>query len=113
MPGPPKFDESLGDRRRDTPLALNLVLRERTHELLGAGSSFGPVQLSPCPCVSLPLDLTEDPLVARIVPSVYNGHVNMYSNTKVMSIRERSNLSSTALPDFELQPGLPNGFISV
>ena len=82
---PPKFDESLGDRRRDTPLALNLVPRERTHEASGVGSSSGPVRLTPGPCASLPLDLAEDPLVAKIVPSVYNGHVIMYTNTKVMS----------------------------
>ena len=29
-----------------------------------------------------------------------------------MSIRERSSLSSTALPGFEVQPGLPDGFVS-
>ena len=86
MPGPPKFDESLGDRRRDTPLALNLVPRERTHEASGAGSSAGLVRLTPGPCASLPLDLAEDPLVANIVLSVYNGHVIMYTKTKVVSI---------------------------
>ena len=52
-------------------------------------------------------------MVARIVPSVYNGDVIMCTNTRIMSIRERSNLSSTTLPDFELRPGLPDGFISV
>ena len=102
-----KFNESLVDKRRDTPLALNLVPRERTHEPYGAGSSSGPVRLTPSPCASLSLDLAEDPLVAKVVPSVYNGHVIMYTKTKVMSIRERSNMSSTALPDFDLQPGLP------
>ena len=87
MPGPPNFDESKGDRRTDTPLTLSLVPRERTHESCGAGSSSGPVRLTPGPCASLPLDLAEDPLVAKIVPSVYNGHVIMYTKTKVMPIQ--------------------------
>ena len=73
MLGPPKFDESLGDRRSDTPLALNLVPRERTHESPGAASSSGPVRLTHGPCASVPPNLTEDPRVARIVPSVYTG----------------------------------------
>ena len=37
----------------------------------------------------------------------------MYTKTKVMSMHERSNMPSTAPPDFELQLGLPDGFISV
>ena len=103
----------MGDKRRGTLLALNLVPRERTHESSGVGSSSGPVRLTPSPCASLPLDLAEDPLVAKIVPSVYNGHAIMYTKTKVMSTQERSNMSSTALPDFDLQPGVPDGFISL
>ena len=74
MLGPPRFDESKGDRRTDTPLTLSLVPRERTHESPGAGSSSGPVRVTPGPCATLPTDLTEDPLVARIVPTMYNGH---------------------------------------
>jgi len=105
MHGPPKFDESKGDRRSDTPLTLNLVPRERTHESLGAGSSSGPVRLTPGPCATLPTDLTEDPLVARIVPSMYNGHVIMYTTNKVMTVKERNSLIGTALPELEAAPG--------
>ena len=87
MPGPPKFDESKGDQRTDTSLTLSLVPRERTHESPGAGSSAGPVRLTPGPCATLPTDLTEDPLVARIVPNKYNGHVIMYTDNKVMTVQ--------------------------
>ena len=80
---------------------------------LEAGSSPGPVRLTPGPCATLPTDLTEDPLVARIVPTKYNGHVIMYTYKKVMAVQERNALISTALPDLELQPGIPNSFISV
>ena len=90
MPGPPKFDESKGDRRTDTPLTLSLVPRERTHECPGAGSSSGPVRLTPGPCATLPTGLTEDSLGARIVPSRYNGHVVMYTDNKVMTVQERN-----------------------
>ena len=110
MLGPPKFDESKGDRRSDTPLALNLVPRERTHESLGVGSSSGPVRLTPGPCVTLPTDLTEDSLVARIVSTMYNGHVIMYTANKVMTVRERNTLIGKALPDQILQPGVPDRF---
>ena len=112
MPGPPKFYESKGDRRTDTPLTLSLVPRERTHDSPGAGSSSGPVRLTPGPCATLPTDLTEDPLVARIVPTMYNGHVIMYTDKMVMTVEERNALISIALPDLELQPGIPNSFIS-
>ena len=105
MLGPPTFDSALGDRRQETPLTLNLVPHERTQESPGAASSSGPVRLTLGPCASLPHDLTEDPKVARIVPSTFKWHVVMYTNTKVMSIAERGNLPSTALPDFDLQPG--------
>ena len=111
MLGPPKFDESKGDRRTDTPLTLSLVPRERTHESLGVGSSSGPVRLTPGPCATLPTDLTEDPLVARIVPTMYNGHVIMYTANKVMTVKERNALIGTALPELELQPGVPHSFI--
>ena len=77
MLGPPKFDESLGDKRRDTPLTLNLVPRERSHGSRGADSSSGPVRLTPGPCASLPPDLMEGSKVARIAPSTHKGHVIM------------------------------------
>ena len=31
----------------------------------------------------------------------------MYTNTKTMSLQERGDLPTTALPDFDLQPGKP------
>ena len=37
----------------------------------------------------------------------------MYTTTRVMSIKERNNSPGTALPKLELQPGVPDGFISV
>ena len=61
----------------------------------------------------LPTSLIEDPLVARIVPARYNGHVIMYTDNKVMTVQERNALISTSLPDLELQPGNPDSFISV
>ena len=103
MLGPPRFDVALGDRRTDTPLTLNLVLREQTQESSGAASSSGPVRLTPGPCATLPLGLTEDPFVARIVPTRYNGHVIMYTDSKVMTVQERNALISTSLPDLEAQ----------
>ena len=113
IPGPPKFDESKGDRRTDPSLSLSLVPRERTRESLGVASSSGPVRLTPGPCATLPTGLIEDPLVARIVPSRYNGHVIMYTDNKVMTVQERNALISTSLPDLELQPGNPDSFSSV
>ena len=113
MLGPPKFDESKGDRRTDPSLQLSLVPRERTHESPGVASSSGPARLTPGPCATLPTSLIEDPLVARIVPSRYNGHVIVYTDNKVMTVQERNALVSTSLPDLELQPGSPSGFISV
>ena len=73
MPGPPKFDPTMGDRVAGPPLTLNLVPRERTQESPGAGSSAGPLRLTLGPCASLPPNLTADPKVARIVSSTYNG----------------------------------------
>ena len=96
----PKFDESKGYRRTDTPLALSLVPRERTHESLGVGSSSGPVRLTPGLGATLPTDLTDDPLVAQIVPTMYNGHVIMYTDNQVMMVKERNALLSTALLEF-------------
>ena len=112
MLGPPKFDESKGDRRTDPSLQLSLVPREQTHETLGVAASSGPVRLTPGPCAT-PTGLTADPLVARIVPSRYNGHVIMYTDNKVMTAQERNALISTSLPDLELQPGNPDSSISV
>ena len=103
MHGPPKFDVARGDQRQEPPLTLNLVPRERTQESPGAAASSGPVRLTLGPGASLTFDLTEYPKVARMVPFTYKGHVIMYTNTKVMSIVERGNLPSTALPDFDLQ----------
>ena len=71
------------------------------------------MRLTPGPCASLPTDLTEDPLVARIVPTKYNGHAIMYTDNKVMTVQERNSLINTSLPDLELQPGIPDSFISV
>jgi hypothetical protein len=113
MLGPPKFDESKGDRRTDTPLTLSLVPRERTHESLGVGSSSGPVRLTPGPCATLPTDLTEDPMVARIVSTMYNGHVITYTTNKVMTVNERNTLIGTTLPELELQLGMIERFILV
>ena len=113
MLGPPKFDESKGDRRTDTSLTLSLVPRERTQESPGAGSSSGPVRLTPGPCATLPTGLIEDPLVARIVPTRYNGHVVMYTDNKVMTVQDRHSLISTSLPDLELQPGIPDSFFQL
>ena len=107
-----KFDESKGDRRTYIPLTLSLVPRERTHESPGVGSSSGPVRLTPGRCATLPTDLTEDPLVARIVPTRYNGHVIMYTDNKVMTAKERNALISIALHDLESQPGIPDMFIA-
>ena len=66
------------------------------------------MRLSPCPCATLQPDLTAYPKVAQIVPSTYNGHVIMYTKTNIMSIKERNNIPSTALPAFDLQPGEPS-----
>ena len=116
MPGPPMFDPAMGDRMGGPPPTLRLVLRERTQDTPGAGSSSGPVRLTPLlppgPCASLPPDLTDDPKVAQIVPSTYTGHVVMYTNNKVMTIKERENLPRTACPFlFELQLGEPSVFL--
>ena len=104
MPGPPRFDPALGGRRGGPPPALRIVPRERTQDTLGSGSNSGParptLRLSPGPCASLPLDLTDDPKVAQIVPSAYTGHVTMYTNTKVVTIKERSDLSKDGLSLF-------------
>jgi hypothetical protein len=37
----------------------------------------------------------------------------MYTDNKVMTVQERNALISTALPDLELQLGIPDNFISV
>ena len=111
MLGPPKFDRAMGDRRAGPPPlppSVTLVPRERTQDIPGTGSSSGPLRLTPGPCACLPPDLTDDPKVARIVPSTDKGHVFMYTNTRIMSIQERGNLPITAFPDFDLQPGKPS-----
>ena len=105
MLGHPQFDQSRGDRRTDPSLSLSLFPRERTRESPGAASSSGPVRLTPGPCATVPTGLTEDPLVARIVPTRYNGHVIMYTDNKVMTVQKRNDLISTSLPDLELQLG--------
>ena len=71
MPGPPRFDPAMGDRRAGPPPSINLVPRERTQDSPGASASTIPVRLSPGPCATLPPDVTEDPKVARLVPSTY------------------------------------------
>ena len=98
----------MGDRVGGPPPTLSLGPREWTKYTPGAGSGSGPVRLAPGPYASLPPDLTDDPKVAQIVSSTYTGHVIMYTNNKVMTIKERSNLPSTACPSFELQLGEPS-----
>jgi hypothetical protein len=44
---------------------------------------------------------------------MYNGHVIMCTTNNVMTVKERNALIGTALPDLELQLGVPNSFISV
>ena len=114
MRGPQQFDPSVGDRREGPRWhsaqqawvtsfpSVTLVPRERTQDSSGADSSSGLVRLTIGSGTSLPPDLTEDPTVTRIVPSTYTGHVNMYTNTKIMTVQERGNIPSTALPDFDL-----------
>jgi hypothetical protein len=110
--GPQMFDPAMGDRTGGPPPTISLVPRERTRDTFGAGSSSGPARLtprsSPGQCASLPLGLTDDPKVAQIVPSAYIGHVTMFTNNKVMTIKELSYFPSMACPSFELQLGEPS-----
>jgi len=58
MPGPPMFDPAMGGRVGGPPPTLRLAPRERSQDTPGAGSSSGPVRvtprLAPGPCASLP-----------------------------------------------------------
>jgi len=110
MLGPPKFDPTMGDRLAGPPPlppSVTLVPRERTQVSPGTGSSARPLRLTLGPCASLPPDLMEDPMVARLVSSADKGYVIMYTRAKTMSIPECETLPITTLPDFDIKPGKP------